>query len=305
MRSVDQQSLLASLTPTMTWEKALAHRLSSSIAVGQHPLRASLLGNMSIVELLAAETALEKQRNMSELTALRNTMAVNHKLQSLRALTNPPAPTSMNLLSLLAERISARPKSAFLQDHTKRPQETPSLYSHSSKDPRASALRCKPAARERTGTEKHLPVTKPVPNQQPRRRPKKCSATAVSFPAKLFNMLKDAEAHGHDDVISFLPHGKAFMIHKPEKFAQDIMPKYFKTGRLSSFHRQLNLYGFKRNTFGQDVGAFYHEYFQRDDQKLVAKIQRKKQRVPDGEPADQWTERTAVLRALSVSSPYF
>lgn len=239
-------------------------------------------------------------------------MAVSRKLQSLRAvraLTNPQPPTSMNLLSLLAERMPVSSKSALLQSHTVVPQKTSSLYSQSSKALASATVVAAEEAEKRkplqAAAQKRFSAAKPVSNQQPRRRPKRCSANAVSFPAKLFNMLKEAEAHGHDDVISFLPHGKAFMIHKPEEFAQEIMPKYFKTGRLSSFHRQLNLYGFKRNTFGQDVGAFHHEYFQRDDQKLVAKIQRKKQRVPDGEPADHWTERATVLRALSVASPYF
>jgi hypothetical protein len=97
--------------------------------------------------------------------------------------------------------------------------------------------------------------------EKPKRRPKKTSATAISFPTKLLKLLESASDEGFEDVISFLPHGKGFMIHKPEKFSEEILPKFFKTGRLSSFHRQLNLYGFKRITYGADTGAFFHEHF--------------------------------------------
>lgn len=136
--------------------------------------------------------------------------------------------------------------------------------------------------------------------EKPKRRPKKTSASAISFPTKLFKLLESASDEGFEDVISFLPHGKGFMIHKPERFSEEILPKCFKTGRLSSFHRQLNLYGFKRITYGADTGAFFHEHFNREDETVVAKIERKKQRVPEGDAGAP--DRAAVLRALSIAS---
>lgn len=100
----------------------------------------------------------------------------------------------------------------------------------------------------------------------------------VSFPSKLLIMLNKAEAEGYSDIVSFLPNGKSFMIHKPKAFAQEIMPRFFKTSRFTSFQKQLSLYGFKRARHGLDVGAIRHQHFRRDDQKLVAKIQRPKPR---------------------------
>jgi hypothetical protein len=81
------------------------------------------------------------------------------------------------------------------------------------------------------------------------------------FPEKLHRLLQEIEKDGNDDVISFYSHGRAFGIHDTEKFVSDIMPRYFKQSRLSSFQRQLNLYGFKRITSGPDAGGYYHELF--------------------------------------------
>ena len=70
-----------------------------------------------------------------------------------------------------------------------------------------------------------------------------------------------AEREGRTDVASFLPHGRAFAIHKPRDFVKHVMPKYFRMSRFSSFQRQLNLYDFQRITEGPDKGSYYHELF--------------------------------------------
>jgi len=84
---------------------------------------------------------------------------------------------------------------------------------------------------------------------------------AEPFPEKLFRMLSDTEQEGWTDIVSFLPHGRSFAVRDPDRFVQEIMPRYFQQTKWSSFTRQLNLWGFLRVRAGPDVGAFYHELF--------------------------------------------
>jgi hypothetical protein len=75
------------------------------------------------------------------------------------------------------------------------------------------------------------------------------------FPEKLHRMLDNAERERTTDVVSFFSHGRAFAIHKPRRFVQEIMPRFFRQTRLTSFQRQLNLYGFRRISQGPDNGG--------------------------------------------------
>jgi HSF-type DNA-binding len=81
------------------------------------------------------------------------------------------------------------------------------------------------------------------------------------FPEKLHRLLCDVETNGKHVIVSFFPHGRAFAVHNPARFVTEILPHYFSQSRLSSFQRQLNLYGFVRITSGPDKGGYYHELF--------------------------------------------
>ena len=74
-------------------------------------------------------------------------------------------------------------------------------------------------------------------------------------------MLCNVEKDGLEHIISWRPHGRCFMLHKPKEFVSDVMPLYFSQTKLTSFHRQLNLYGFCRLISGRDRGGYYHELF--------------------------------------------
>ncbi|CAB9526850.1 Heat stress transcription factor [Seminavis robusta] len=95
------------------------------------------------------------------------------------------------------------------------------------------------------------------------------------FPIRLHKMLDQMQEDGHADVISWQPHGRAFVVHKPKEF-KELLPTYFKLSKMSSFQRQLNLYGFQRLTRGRDKNGYYHEYFLRGKPALSHKIQRTK-----------------------------
>jgi len=83
----------------------------------------------------------------------------------------------------------------------------------------------------------------------------------LSFPQKLFVLLEQEKP----DVISWVgPDHAKFMIFDMERFQSCIAPKYFKHTKLSSFQRQLNLYGFRRITKGEFTGAYFHPNFSSD-----------------------------------------
>jgi hypothetical protein len=95
------------------------------------------------------------------------------------------------------------------------------------------------------------------------------------FPVILHQMMEDAEEKHFANVISWQPHGRSFLIRNPKDFVASVLPKYFKHSKLSSFQRQLSLYGFIRLTHdGPDRGAYYHESFLRGRQFLCANIHR-------------------------------
>ena len=104
---------------------------------------------------------------------------------------------------------------------------------------------------------------------------KKTGGVTVPFPEKLMNML-DRESHLRPDVVSWSVHGRSFVVRRPRAFATEVMPDHFRQSKLTSFQRQLNLYGFRRITQGRDAGAYYHELFLRGRPHLSAMMQRQK-----------------------------
>ena len=90
----------------------------------------------------------------------------------------------------------------------------------------------------------------------------------------MHRLLTEVEGAGRSDVISFVASGRAFAIHKPDKFFKEIVPLYFRQSRLSSFKRQLNLYGFELINTGPARGGYYHELFIKDRAELCRRMRR-------------------------------
>lgn len=91
--------------------------------------------------------------------------------------------------------------------------------------------------------------------------------TPSAFPGKMCS-----------SIISWQPHGRCFVVHLPDRFVKSILPQFFDQSKLTSFQRQLNLYGFRRitNRASPDVGAYYHELFLRYRIDLCYKMVRVK-----------------------------
>ncbi|KAG8144300.1 hypothetical protein E2320_012828 [Naja naja] len=107
------------------------------------------------------------------------------------------------------------------------------------------------------------------------------SSSVPGFLAKLWALVEDP---GSDDVISWSRNGQNFCILDEQRFAKELLPKYFKHNNLSSFIRQLNIYGF-RKVIALENGMitsdknpaieFQHPFFKRGQFDLLANIKRK------------------------------
>jgi len=103
------------------------------------------------------------------------------------------------------------------------------------------------------------------------------SPKTKTFPWKLHEMLEMASEEGFDEIVSWLPDGKSFKVHKPAAFVEIVMAKFFQQSKYKSFQRQLNLWGFERLTSGWNKGGYTRsEYFLRSKSLEIGHIQRRK-----------------------------
>jgi len=95
------------------------------------------------------------------------------------------------------------------------------------------------------------------------------------FPMKLYDMLEHINSNEPElaSIVSWQPHGRCFLVHKPKEFTEYILPRFFQQRKYASFQRQLNLYDFSRITRqGPDRGSYYHELFLRGKKFLCRDI---------------------------------
>jgi hypothetical protein len=97
----------------------------------------------------------------------------------------------------------------------------------------------------------------------------------MHFPWKLHHLLEETNK-GHSSVVSWLPGGKAFKVHKKEEFCNELMPAFFNSSKYKTFQRSLNLWGFKSVSRGPDKGACYHQFFVRGNADLCKHMMRVK-----------------------------
>jgi HSF-type DNA-binding len=102
------------------------------------------------------------------------------------------------------------------------------------------------------------------------------SALVSTFPLKLQRILDKLETENSVDIISWLPHGRAFRLHDVSRFVTELMPQFFNQTKYSSFQRQLHMYNFQRITSktNKDKGSYHHPSFIRGEPDKAGLIRR-------------------------------
>jgi HSF-type DNA-binding len=96
----------------------------------------------------------------------------------------------------------------------------------------------------------------------------------LSFPTKLYKILKASDHGHHTEIIGWLPDGDAFTIHSEQDFCDVVMKNYFKQTNFKSFTRQLYLYGFLKTSSGPESRIFHHPQFLRSNPQSCIAIKR-------------------------------
>jgi len=119
----------------------------------------------------------------------------------------------------------------------------------------------------------HYAYHQPIPGSLPPLLPPHRNAPAPvtkNFPETLFDIIS-LEQHSY--IITWLPHGKGFMILDKHRFANEILPRYFDGAKFTSFTRRLKRWNFVRVPRGPEMGAYYNKNFKKDHPELVKKMQ--------------------------------
>ncbi|XP_053328423.1 heat shock factor protein 3-like [Spea bombifrons] len=131
-----------------------------------------------------------------------------------------------------------------------------------------------------------------------------CNSIVPAFLVKLWTLVEDPT---NVDVISWNWNGQNFCILDEQRFSKEILPKYFKHNNLSSFIRQLNMYGFRKvmnlesglakSEHGTPI-EFTHPCFKKGKAELLENIKRKMSSVKTEDPHLSQDELQKVFSEL-------
>nr|XP_023652870.1 heat shock factor protein 2-like [Paramormyrops kingsleyae] len=109
----------------------------------------------------------------------------------------------------------------------------------------------------------------------------KQNSNVPAFLTKLWTLVEDPDTN---EFICWSQEGSSFLVLDEQRFAKEILPKFFKHNNMASFVRQLNMYGF-RKVMHIDTGIvkqerdgpveFQHPFFKHGQDDLLEHIKRK------------------------------
>ncbi|XP_058234632.1 heat shock factor protein 2 isoform X5 [Hemibagrus wyckioides] len=130
----------------------------------------------------------------------------------------------------------------------------------------------------------------------------KHNSNVPAFLTKLWTLVEDSDTN---EFICWSQEGNSFLVLDEQRFAKEILPKFFKHNNMASFVRQLNMYGF-RKVMHIDTGIvkqerdgpveFQHPYFQNGRDDLLENIKRK---VSSTRPEDSKLRQEDLSRILT------
>ena len=121
------------------------------------------------------------------------------------------------------------------------------------------------------------------------------------FPMTLYAILARSDNLNLSDIIRFQAHGRSFKIFDRDRFVSEVLPRFFPNqSTMSSFQRQLNIYGFLRLVkTGPDQYSYYHEMFLRGRPDLLDLMKR---RPKKGYMVRQWYDPSTEPFFYAMSS---
>ncbi|KAL7466781.1 hypothetical protein ACHAXS_007065 [Conticribra weissflogii] len=134
---------------------------------------------------------------------------------------------------------------------------------------------------------------------QATQRPRAAEGDKTDFPVLLHKIVSDPAT---DYCIHWLPCGTHFYISDKSKFAEEVLPIYYKHTKFPSFIRRLKRWGFMRVPSGPLMGAYYNPDFRRGLATRASLVKYNNQSFLSSEAirADNARAMAALVRAAAA-----
>lgn len=108
---------------------------------------------------------------------------------------------------------------------------------------------------------------------QPHGRNRNIVGNKVSkFVLRLYEMISNTK---NSETLAWTDSGTSFAIVNTDNFTLKLLKKHFKNKNYSSFVRQLNLYGFRKQRDTGEIHVYAHEYFLKDQPEVLCQVNRR------------------------------